>query len=101
MTSWIGTIIGPNHTNHEGRIYNLKITCGPNYPNAPPTVKFSSRINMNCVNQQNGEVNARQLPILANWTSRNTMEQLLTEIKDQMAAPANKKLSQPAEGSNF
>ena len=101
MTRWIGTIIGPNGTTHEGRIYNLSITCGDHYPNQAPTVRFVSRINMNCVNQQNGQVLPNQLPILANWCGNYGLETLLTELRNQMASPQNRKLSQPAEGSCF
>ena len=43
-------------TNHEGRIYSLRFNCGPEYPNQPPSVHFISKINMNCVNQQTGQV---------------------------------------------
>merc|ERR1712100_103320 len=56
LSKWIGTIIGPNSTNHEGRIYSLRLNCGPEYPNQPPSVHFISKINMNCVNQQTGQV---------------------------------------------
>eukprot|EP00339_Tiarina_fusa_P029301 CAMPEP_0117034608 /NCGR_PEP_ID=MMETSP0472-20121206/24629_1 /TAXON_ID=693140 ORGANISM="Tiarina fusus, Strain LIS" /NCGR_SAMPLE_ID=MMETSP0472 /ASSEMBLY_ACC=CAM_ASM_000603 /LENGTH=138 /DNA_ID=CAMNT_0004743829 /DNA_START=29 /DNA_END=445 /DNA_ORIENTATION=+ len=98
MSRWIGTIIGPNGTNHEGRIYNLRFHCGNNYPNQPPEVYFSSRINMNCVNQQNGKI---QLSLLNNWNSSYGMEQILVELRNQMSSSANKKLSQPAEGSTF
>lgn len=43
-------------TVHENRIYSLKITCDKDYPNKPPHVKFTSKVNMTCVNQQNGVV---------------------------------------------
>ncbi|RUP43480.1 ubiquitin-conjugating enzyme/RWD-like protein, partial [Jimgerdemannia flammicorona] len=56
LSSWNGTIIGPGHTVHENRIYSLKLYCDENYPDAPPIVSFLSRINLPCVNQQNGKV---------------------------------------------
>lgn len=43
-------------TVHEGRIYQLKLFCGQDYPDNPPTVKFQTRINMTCVNQETGVV---------------------------------------------
>jgi ubiquitin-conjugating enzyme E2 variant len=41
---------------HENRIYSVKIHCGPNYPDTPPEIAFTSRINLPCVNPQNGKV---------------------------------------------
>uniref|UniRef100_A0A0E0P0D8 UBC core domain-containing protein n=1 Tax=Oryza rufipogon TaxID=4529 RepID=A0A0E0P0D8_ORYRU len=54
MRSWTGTIIGPPNTVHEGRIYQLKLFCDTDYPDRPPTVRFQTRINMSCVNQETG-----------------------------------------------
>lgn len=43
-------------TVHEGRIYQLKLFCGKDYPDNPPSVRFQTRINMTCVNQESGAV---------------------------------------------
>ncbi|KAK6335576.1 E2 ubiquitin-conjugating protein mms2, variant 2 [Orbilia brochopaga] len=56
MSDWNGTILGPPHSVHENRIYSLKLKCGENYPDAPPSVQFISRINLPCVDQTNGFV---------------------------------------------
>jgi len=101
LSSWIGTIIGPNGSAHEGRIYSLKIYCDNNYPNKPPTVKFTSRVNLGCVNQQTGVIDINKFHILANWKSSYTMETILVELRREMTTAANKKLAQPPEGSNF
>jgi len=100
LSSWIGTIIGPNNTVHENRIYNLKIFCDKDYPNKPPTVRFTSRINMGCVNQQTGAVD-RNFHILTNWTNKYTIETVLVELRKEMTSAANKKLSQPPEGASY
>jgi ubiquitin-conjugating enzyme E2 variant len=42
---------------HDGRIYQLKLFCDKDYPERPPTVKFYSKINISCVNQETGVVN--------------------------------------------
>lgn len=43
-------------TVHEGRIYQLKLFCGQDYPDNPPNVRFQTRINMTCVNPETGVV---------------------------------------------
>ena len=100
MRNWTGTIIGPSNSVHDGRIYTLKIFCDINYPERPPLVRFQSRINMDCV-LSDGRVDPNRFPVLGNWRRDYTMETVLTELRRQMAAPANKKLSQPPEGSMY
>jgi len=102
MSNWNGTIIGPGHTVHENRIYSLTIHCGPKYPEEPPTLKFVTRINLPCVDPQNGKVDPKKLPVLFRWNSYSyTLETILSELRREMAAPANRKLPQPPEGSTF
>jgi len=47
------------------------------------------------------QVDLSKLPTLSVWKRDFTMETILIEIRRYMAAPANKKLPQPAEGTNF
>ncbi|OMO60682.1 Ubiquitin-conjugating enzyme, E2 [Corchorus capsularis] len=122
MQSWTGTIIGPpndkledypilsqilpsfsqalfSSTVHEGRIYQLKLFCGKDYPDNPPSVRFQTRINMTCVNQETGAVEPSLFPMLANWQREYTMEDILTQLKKEMMSPQNRKLAQPPEGN--
>ncbi|KIY48858.1 UBC-like protein [Fistulina hepatica ATCC 64428] len=101
MSDWNGTIIGPGHTVHENRIYSLKIYCGDSYPDAPPTVQFLSRVNLPFVDQHDGKVDPRRLPVLNNWTRAQSLESVLVEIRKEMASVHNRKLPQPPEGSMF
>jgi len=101
MRSWTGTIIGPHNTVHEGRIYQLKLFCDKDYPEKPPSVRFHSRINMTCVNHETGMVDPRKFGLLANWQRDYTMENILTQLKKEMAASQNRKLVQPPEGTFF
>ncbi|KAF4610976.1 hypothetical protein D9613_006508 [Agrocybe pediades] len=101
MSNWNGTIIGPGHTVHENRIYSLKITCGPNYPDERPDVQFISRVNLPFVNQTNGTVDPSKLAVLANWGRHLSIENVLVEIRKEMASFNNRKLPQPPEGSTF
>ena len=45
LTHWQCTILGPMGTGVENRIVSLLITCGPDYPDKPPTVQFQSKVN--------------------------------------------------------
>jgi len=101
MSNWTGTIIGPSSTTHDGRIYCAKLFCSEQYPDKPPTIRFVSRVNMGCVNQQNGQVDPRHFPLLNNWNRNYTIETILTELRRDMASPQNRKLPQAAEGSTF
>lgn len=100
MTYWNGTIIGPPHSNHENRIYSLKIVCDENYPDKPPKVQFISKINLPCVDSS-GNVVVSEFDTLKNWKRSYTMETVLLELRKSMALPNNKKLPQPEEGSTY
>ena len=71
----------PPQSVHENRIYSVKMHCGDNYPDHPPTVQFVSQVNLPCVNARNGVVDPKQLPCLAQWRRENTMETVLIELR--------------------
>ncbi|KAF9900268.1 E2 ubiquitin-conjugating protein mms2 [Linnemannia zychae] len=101
MSHWNGTILGPGHSVHENRIYSLRLYCGNSYPDDPPTVSFTSRINLPCVNQTTGLVDSSKLACLSNWKRHYGLETVLTELRREMALPQNRKLPQPPEGSFY
>ncbi|ODQ59570.1 hypothetical protein WICANDRAFT_62158 [Wickerhamomyces anomalus NRRL Y-366-8] len=101
LTHWNGTILGPPHSNHENRIYTLSITCGDNYPEEAPLVKFISKVNLPSVDQSTGTVDPAKFPVLGNWKRSFTIEHILVELRRDMASAANKKLTQPPEGSSY
>ncbi|KAF2255762.1 UBC-like protein [Trematosphaeria pertusa] len=101
MSDWNGTILGPPHSVHENRIYSVKIHCGPEYPDVPPEISFTSKINLPCVDQRNGKVDPTKLPCLVQWKREFTMETILIELRRYMALPQHKKLPQPPEGSTY
>ncbi|KAF2862748.1 putative ubiquitin conjugating enzyme [Piedraia hortae CBS 480.64] len=101
MSNWTGTVLGPPHSVHENRIYSVIIYCGPEYPDKPPQVSFTSRINLPCVDARTGKVDLSKLPGIHSWRREFTMETILLELRRFMAASANKKLPQPPEGATF
>lgn len=98
LSQWNGTIIGPLNTVHENRIYSLKIECGPSYPDAPPVVRFHSRVNLGCVDAVGRVV---KLSILQAWKRQYTIADVLMELRREMASSQNRKLPQPAENTFY
>ena len=86
---------------HENRIYFLKLTCGPKYPQVPPIVQFKSKVNATFINQSTGHIIEKDLPVFYNWNPNFTMETVLSALRQELASPVNKKLAQPPEGSTF
>jgi len=68
-------------TVHENRIYSLKIFCGEQYPERPPTIQFISRVNLPFVSQTDGKVDPSKLPVLSNWNRNSSIETILVEIR--------------------
>ncbi|CAM9294645.1 unnamed protein product [Chrysoparadoxa australica] len=101
MTEWNGTILGPPGTLHESRLYELRLSCGENYPQQPPEVRFVTRVNMACVNQRTGLVLRNDLHVLANWDRNDGIEKVLVNLRQEMASRINRRLPQPPEGSTF
>ncbi|CAM9174724.1 unnamed protein product [Heterosigma akashiwo] len=101
LTNWNGTILGSPGTPHDGRLYELNLICSDSYPDVPPEVRFISRVNLNFVNQSNGQVETNKLSGCRNWDRNKSIEQVLVAILNEMNSPANRRLQQPPEGSTF
>lgn len=66
--------------------------CGEQYPDVAPTLQFVSKINLSCVNQRDGRVDAAKLQCLSKWTRQYTLETVLSDLRREMATPQNRKL---------
>ena len=100
LTEWNASILGPQNTPFDGRLYELRITAGEDYPNKPPLVRFVSKISLSSVNQSTGEV-TRDFPAIQNWNRNMSIEGVLVALKNSMTTSFNRRLPQPPEGSTF
>lgn len=91
MIKWNGTIIGPENSNYRDQIYTLEIIVGKNYPKEPPKLYFTSRISLKGVVAKTGKdgqtlykVDPASFPVLSEWTGKNTIADILTDIRNSM-----------------
>jgi len=63
------------------------------------TAKFTSKINIPSVNQNNGTIEPSKFPLFKNWNRETTMEKMLAGVLAEMKA--NKNLAQPADGDMY
>ena len=98
MTVWQASIIvAAGGGSGEPRMWSLRMTAGKDYPKAPPSVQFISRITMDGVDAR-GNVALAKVPYLASWNPGKCLHGVLTDIKSLIARAPK---AQPPDGSNF
>lgn len=75
----------------------LKLKCGPQYPDQPPLIAFTTKIIMPGVDASTGIVNLSQF---MRWTKTNTMYDALVALRINMASTAAK-IKQPNPEDTF
>ena len=98
LTNWQCTILGPPNSAMDNRIISLLVSCGNNYPNEIPTVKFQTKVNYPFVK---GDGTFDPNAIKMQWNRSCGIETVLLTIKGQMSKSEYRKLAQPPEGSNY
>ena len=114
----------PQGGSSEPRIWFLSLHAGDRYPEVPPTIKFSSRVTLDCVDASGNvcpwaacacvhfrelrsvrwvggmcvQVRPDRLPYLASWDRSKSMFGALTELKALIARASR---SQPPDGSSY
>jgi ubiquitin-protein ligase len=88
-------------TQHDSRFYELRISIPESYPAVPPKVRFVSKIIMNCVDPNSGEIIYHKVPATKNWNRNMGIEQILISLRAEMASMENRRTRQPQEGLTF
>ena len=83
----------------DGNLYSLRVSVGQDYPDAPPTIVFETKVNLSCVDSR-GHLK-KDFQAISNWNRNGSIEGVLVAIKNCMNTPANRRASQPPEGSTY
>jgi ubiquitin-protein ligase len=65
----------------------------------PPTCRFTTKINLPCVDKTTGVVSG--LDVMKSWRYDNRIQDVLMSIKADMTKSSNRTLKQPEEGAEF
>ena len=100
MSRWTGHIVD----NTGARMWFVQIHCGPQYPAEPPSVKFTTKVNLEGVDQRTGLVDFARLARATSrdgfrWTEKSCIVEYLCAIRGQLLRDLGK--PQPADGEHM
>lgn len=82
------TILGPENTPYEEGTFYAQVTLPPNYPFAPPSIKFSTRVyHPNIDDQGRICLDLLKLPPKGTWNPTMTIEGLLIAVRMLLECP--------------
>ncbi|KAF7716817.1 Ubiquitin-conjugating enzyme E2 [Penicillium ucsense] len=86
LLRWEAVLKGVNGTPYEGGLWHLRISIPPNYPLAPPTIHFTTRISHPNISFTTGEI-CLTLLTTEHWSPVYTLSSTLTAIHQLLTDP--------------
>jgi len=80
-------------------IFFVQVHCGPDYPAQPPSVKFSSKVNMDGVDARTGAVDGRVILRRAGfrWTPKSCIIDFVAVLRQQLLVALSSKPQPPSD----
>ena len=82
---WLGSLKGLENSPYEGGTFNFCLQFTEDYPEKPPTLKFTTKIYHPNVNGRTGTVGWNMLG--KNWHHNNTMEKVMMSLRALLDHP--------------
>ncbi|KAJ5519973.1 hypothetical protein N7463_000426 [Penicillium fimorum] len=81
LLRWEAVLKGPDGSPYEGGLWHLSITVPPKYPNAPPTILFTTKIVHPNIHFETGKICLSLLDEGDHWTPAETLKTTLASIQ--------------------
>ena len=75
MKYWVGSIVS-----QSGNIHSLEIFCSMTYPDSPPDIRLTSKVNLPCIDRE-GRLVPRNVPLLRDWKRQHTIADVLRSLQ--------------------
>lgn len=84
LTTWNASIIPVQGSQVGERFYSMSVTCGPKYPDEPPSVRLSEKVKLGCVDSV-GNLNVRRL---LTWRREMCIMDILVALRSSISKAA-------------